>query len=370
MKNRVVNTRLSIASLGIATTVVLAACGGGSGTANDAAANPDASGTDTATATDTGATQDLVPAGNDGPGPTPGDAAVTVDESGKASLSGKDGITGIADGMLFAYNTTTKAELVTDYFTLSAKGTTAGAWEMTIPDHPGTFSCGMNAASSTSAFLSLNLNLTGVPRGTATPALGGGCTVSVKSVAPNIEGSFTATLSGTAAAKHTVTSGYFFFADGLEDCSLASDPGVGAADSAATVSVFATNYGTWRSRFWKCGHNFKFPLVAVSPPSPEGQVNVIFANDQTGSNRRTFTIEGISGAGTFTCGQPGNAMAGAQPVKVSVTGYSGGTCSINVTTFDANVIAGTYEAMNLKTESLSHMSTVSVRGTFRAARTP
>jgi hypothetical protein len=108
----------------------------------------------------------------------------------------------------------------------------------------------------------------------------------------------------------------------------------------------------------------------VSPPSPEGQVNVLFANDQSGSNRRVFNIENISGTGTFACGQPGSAAAGAQPVKISVTGYSGGTCSINVTTFDANVIAGTYQAMNLKTESLSHMSTVSIRGTFRAARTP
>jgi hypothetical protein len=313
---------------------------------------------------------DHTPSGSDGPGPTPGDATVTVDETGKASLAGKDGITGIADGMLFDYTTTTKAELVTDYITMSAKGTTAGAWEMTIPDHPGTYSCGMNAASGASAFLSLNLNLTSVPRGTATPALNAGCSVAVKSVAPHIEGSFTATLSGTAGAKHTVTAGYFFFSDGLEDCSLANDPGIGPADSAATVSVYATNYGTWRTRFWKCGHNFTFPLVAVSPPSPEGQVNVLFANDQSGSNRRVFNIENISGTGTFACGQPGSAAAGAQPVKISVTGYSGGTCAINVTTFDANVIAGTYQAMNLKTESLSHMSTVSIRGTFRAARTP
>lgn len=278
-----------------------------------------------------------------------------LDDSGKASLEGDDGITGIASGTLFARKQNLSVELITpEYLLLEADDGMQGDWTLRIPAKVGVFSCDYQVTPDV-ATISLNNSATHDIRGTSTVALGGGCTLEVTNIYGPIEGRFVGNLVGILGAVHPVTSGYFRFSESpVGDCSKAEDPGVEDDEFAATMSI--TQIETQGSVPWKCGTNGK--LTATSSVAGDNP-RFNFAGNFDDRDHDLF-ITGIDGTGTFTCGTDGVQLGSG----LVWGGENGGSCTIEVTEYGDDAVVGTYEATMWNGIVAAH-STVHLEGSFR-----
>jgi hypothetical protein len=281
-----------------------------------------------------------------------------LDDSGKASLEGEDGITGIASGTLFARKMNLSVELITpEYFLLEADDGASGDWTLRIPSKVGVYSCDYQVTPDV-ATIALNNQATHDIRGTATVNLGGGCTMEVTSVFGPIEGRFAGTLVGILGALHPVTSGYFHFSESpLGDCSKAEDPGVEDDEFAATMSI--TKIETQGGVPWKCGTNGK---LKATTSTPGDNPYFHFAGNFDDRDHELF-INGIDGTGTFTCGTDGVKLGSG----LVWGGDNGGSCTIEVTEYGDDAIVGTYEATMWNGIVAAH-STIHLEGSFRTKR--
>jgi hypothetical protein len=336
-----------------------AAVGGdGAMVANDAAAGD-------ATIAGDGA---VAPAPDGGAPPATDGATAMLDDSGKPSLTGMDGITGVINGKTYAYFTNPR---VTDSGTefksllLEAKPVGPGdGWTITIPKAVGVFPCGKNGDPAVDTYA-----LVGGPdmQGTAYGVPGSGCTVEVKSVVGHIEGRFVAVLVGFLGAKNVVTSGYFYFSNGLADCSQAKDPGVPAGTDGATLAVTGLK---GRSSVYFCGENVVYKAQSSNAFEP-----IVTFTAKANNRDITLTIEGITATGTFPCGMPAVPMMSARNVSVSLgefmfikqNGMNGGSCTVTVTQYDTS-IAGTYSGTLWNSYTTDH-SELTVSGSFHIPRT-
>jgi hypothetical protein len=327
------------------------------------------------TTADASLTADATGGGGDGAPPAPGKDGGTpamLDDSGKAALGTKDGITGTINGKVVAYTTSAQVtDSGTQFMTLlleakpgpEVMGNRDG-WTLTIPKKVGVFPCGKNGEANNGTFA-----LVAGPAGygTALGAPGSGCTLEVKSVVGRIEGRFVAELLGLAGARNVVTSGYFQFANGLADCSTAKDPGVPAGTNGATLAVTAVQ---GRSSVYACGQNITYQAQSSNQFEP-----VITFLGKSGTRDVTLTIEGITATGTFMCGEVASA-ASTRRVLLSLgefmffrqsSGLNGGSCTLTVTQYDDTAIAGTFMGTLWNSYTSEH-SELTAQGSFRTPR--
>lgn len=345
-------------SSAIVLAAMVSACGGGEG-------GGDGPGPDDGSELEAGASDgsggDNARGGSPGEGsggtqPAGGrDAGSELDDSGKASLDGDDGITGVASGKLFARTMNLEVDQITpEYVLLEADDGADGNWTLRIPAKVGVFSCDSQVTADI-ASITLNDRGTDAIRGTTTTSLGGGCTLEVTSITGPIEGRFVAELVGLAGAINPVTNGYFHFTESpIGDCSDAEDPGVSDDELAATISI--TGIQTQGSSPFKCGTNAKLPAV-----SSIAGTNPAFAfRGAVGDRESDVRILGIRETGTFECGTDGVEFR----IDSSWGGPNGGSCTIEVTEYGPDAVAGTYQA-SLWNGIMTGHATLDLEGSFR-----
>lgn len=308
-------------------------------------------------------------AGSSGGSGTSGDIS-GFNDGPKPRLDGGDGITGTANGAIRACTDNPQlSEQLTDspFFSMVAKCPDGGSWTLHVPKAPGTYGC-TNVATAQYGTGASILGPTGT--GTAAGTNPGACQMVVKRSLGSAEGSFTGTLAGVLASAVPLTEGYFSFAKGIPDCSLGIDPGLPAGQNGASFALTNTTRSVGKLR---CGLTGVFVVAVARNRDIDTDPYLQFA--APGGTELAATqlqLKGIRKTGTFECGQPGDpAQPTSKPIVVRLaetySNTEGGTCTVVVDKYEADLIEGSYKAAvwNARTSSPNIMT---FEGHFRSPR--